>query len=117
VPLRTSALIEGWLEEFRALGYSGAGHIRVVPLADGGEEGVLAAQLTFGPTRYYVAPAAPGAREWRITFEEREEPATMTASRVLALSVEFATLSALCAFLQARSDAMFAEMAAGTLSR
>jgi hypothetical protein len=106
---RTVDLLQAWIDEFRTLGYVGAENLRVVPHTDEHDEGLVAAQMSFGPTRYYVAPSAPGGREWRITFEEREEPVSMTASRLLRLSSEFATLSALCAFLQARSDAQVTE--------
>ncbi len=111
MPFRTMGTLQGWIDDFRALGYDDAEILRVIPQdGDEGEDaGLIAARLRSVSTTFYVAPGADhGSTEWAVTFEPREDAAPLPAGKVMALAGELATLSALCAFLQARSEAFLA---------
>lgn len=107
MPFRTMSTLESWLDEFRALGYPLSTEVRVIPQdgEDGVDTGLVAAGLGNAPTAIYVAPAGAGSTSWHVTFEPRDVAASMPASKVLQLSGELATLSALCAFFEAKSEA------------
>jgi hypothetical protein len=99
--------LETWLAEFRALGYTTSEGIRVIPqdVEQGSDTGLVAAPLDSVSTVFYVQPVAEGSAAWQVTFEPRDEAASLDAASVMRLSGELATLSALCAFFQAKSEA------------
>ncbi|RWR18927.1 hypothetical protein D8Y23_08585 [Microbacterium enclense] len=108
MPFRTTATLQTWIDDFRALGYDDAGILRVIPQdsEDDSDTGLIAARLRSVSTTFYVAPdTEPGSTGWAVTFEPRETAAPLGSARVLALSGELAMLSALCMFLQARAQA------------
>ncbi len=108
MPFRTTATLQTWIDDFRALGYDDAGILRVIPQdsEDDSDTGLIAARLRSVSTTFYVAPdTEPGSSGWAVTFEPRETAAPLGSARVLALSGELAMLSALCTFLQARAEA------------
>ena len=111
MPFRRFGTLQAWVEEFEQLGYPLGGSIRVIP-QDGEAEadtGLVAVRILDSPTEIYIEPpAAPGA-EWTIMFEPREQPVKLGASAVKALASELATLSALCSFLQQKSDSFLAQ--------
>ncbi len=110
MPFRTLATLQAWVDDFAALGYD-AGILRVIPqdAEEGGDGGLIAAQLRSVSTTFYVAPEPEaGSTRWSVTFEPREDAAPLAGGRVMALSGELAMLSSLCAFLQARSEAFMA---------
>ncbi len=111
MPFRTMTTLQAWVDDFRALGYGDAEMLRVIPqeAEDDADAGLIAAQLRSVSTTFYVAPGNEhGSTEWAVTFEPREDAAPLPAGRVMALASELATLSALCSFLQARSEAFLA---------
>ena len=113
MPFRTMTTLQAWVDDFRALGYDDASILRVIPQdsEDGADAGLIAAQLKSVSTTFFVAPGPEqNSTEWAVTFEPREDAAPLPAGRVMALSGELATLSALCSFLQARSEAFLANI-------
>ncbi|MFG6402818.1 hypothetical protein [Microbacterium sp. P04] len=104
------ATLESWLDEFRSLGYPLVGSLKVIEQdgADGADTGLVGVHLVNASTVTYIQPESPTSRRWLITFERREEPVTLPAAQVLTLSTELATASALCAFLQAKHQALTA---------
>ncbi len=113
MPFRTMTTLQEWVDDFRALGYDDAGILRVIPQdsEDGADAGLIAAQLKSVSTTFFVAPGPEvHSTEWAVTFEPREDAAPLPAGRVMALAGELATLSALCSFLQARSEAFLAKI-------
>ena len=103
---RSQETLEAWIEEFRALGYPIAGTIKVISQdgEGGANTGLVSARLNNAPTVVYIQPSSPDAVEWAVTLESRDAPATLNAPGVLNLAAELAMLSALCAFLQAKSQ-------------
>ena len=111
MPFRTMTTLQTWVDDFRAMGYDHAEILRVIPQDgdDGSDTGLIAAQLRSVSTTFFISPGPEqGSTEWAVTFEPREDAAPLPAGSVMALSGELATLSALCSFLQARSEAFVA---------
>jgi hypothetical protein len=50
-----------------------------------------------------VQPEAPYSQTWVVTMEARDEPVVLDSAGLMNLSSELAVVSALCAFLQAKS--------------
>ena len=107
MPFRSMATLQSWVEEFERLGFPTKGSIRVMRQdgEDGADEGLVAMRLPGSPTEIYIEPPGPGERDWKITFEPREEYVTLGAAAVQTMARELATLSALCSFLQEKSNA------------
>lgn len=112
MPYRSMSTLESWLDEFRQLGYPIEGTIRVIPqdAEEDSDTGLIAATLGTAPTVFYVEPAAPGTANWQVTFEPRDTAASLSAAAVLKLANELSTLSAMCAFFQAKSEAFLRAM-------
>ncbi|TDN90720.1 hypothetical protein [Microbacterium sp. BK668] len=110
MPYRRFATLQAWVEEFTRLGYPLKGSIRVIPQdgEEGADTGLVAMRLLDSPTEIYIEPPAKPGAEWTITFEPREQAVRLGASAVKALAGELATLSALCAFLQQKSEELVA---------
>lgn len=105
MPFRTRRILEGWLEEFQQLGYPNAGSLKVMAQdsADGEDDGLVGVRLAHASTVTYVQPESPTSTRWLVTMEPRETPVVLDSAGLLNLSTELATVSALCAFLQAKS--------------
>ena len=112
VPYRTKAILESWLEEFRELGYPASAGLKVLTQdgADGADTGLVTVVLENASTEMYFQPTAQGGSKWAVTFEPRDEVVVLAAPEVLKLSTELATVSALCAFLEAKSLTFLAEL-------
>lgn len=113
MPFRTLSTLQTWVDDFTALGYD-TGILRVIPQEtdDDDDTGLIAAKLRSVSTTFFVAPeAGQDGTRWSVTFEPREDAAPLPGGRVMALSAELAMLSALCAFLQSRSEAFVAAAA------
>ena len=97
--------LETWLTEFHALGYPTDGTFRVIEQdgADGANTGLVAVRLSSG-LRAYLQPDNRG--RWVTTIESSETAFDLEPASVSRLSAELATVSALCAFLQATSIAV-----------
>jgi hypothetical protein len=105
MPFRSRRTLEAWLEEFSQLGYPIAGSLRVMDQdsADGEDTGLVGVSLRYAATVTYLQPDAPYSTRWVVTMEPRETPVVLDSAGLLNLSTELATVSALCAFLQAKS--------------
>lgn len=110
VPFRTKATLEEWVEEFGLLGYPQASQVRVIVQddLDGGDTGLITVTLTDATTVTYIQPIMVGSPRWVVTFEAREDQLELAAADVARLSSDLAVVSALCAFLQAKSAAFMA---------
>lgn len=111
MPFRRFATLQAWVEEFEQLGYPLGGAIRVIPQDGEGnaDTGLVAVRILDSPTEIYIEPPTSPGAEWMVMFEPREQPVKLGASAVKALAGELATLSALCSFLQEKSDAFLAQ--------
>jgi len=107
MPFRSMSTLESWLDEFRGLGYAIPGSIRVIQQdgAEGANTGLVAVTLANAPTEVYIQPETRDATRWAVTLEARAEAVTLTAPVLLGLTNELATISSLCAFLEAKSRA------------
>lgn len=112
MPFRSMTVLQRWVDEFKRLDYPAEGSIRVIPQDGelGADTGLVAVRLMNSPTEIYLEPPAESGLEWTIVFEAREEPVRLGASQVRELAAGLATLSALCAFLQQKSDDFSAEL-------
>ncbi len=104
---RSRATLESWLDEFQHLGYPVDATARVLEQdgADGANTGLVALRLSNGQGAY-IQPSAAG--RWALTLEPHDA-SELSAAEISRLSAELATVSALCAFLQAKSSAQGAE--------
>ena len=105
MPYRSRHTLEAWLEEFEQLGYPIAGSLRVMAQDsdDGEDSGLVGVQLAHASTVTYLQPDGPYSTRWVVTMEPREVAVVLDSAGLLNLSAELATVSALCAFLQAKS--------------
>ncbi|MFE5670210.1 hypothetical protein ACFQ58_01245 [Agromyces sp. NPDC056523] len=105
MPFRSLRTIQSWLDEFDQLGYHFGGDLRVIQQdgADGADTGLVSVRLVNAATVITIQPEVLGAPSWKVTMEPRDETVTMDAPAVLNLAAELAVVSALCAFLQAKS--------------
>lgn len=107
MPFRSRENLESWLDEFRRLEYPAIAALRAVELdgEDGATTGIVALKLTNAGTTAFVQPYVDGdSSRWVLTFESREEDVELSAAGVGALAAELMTVSALVAFLQAKSE-------------
>jgi hypothetical protein len=104
MPFRSKDSLAGWLAEFDELGYPSPVTTRVIDQdgSDGANTGLVAAQLTSG-LAVYIQPDVPGGSRWVVTIEAREDATDLSPAEVTRLSAEFATVAALCAFLEEKS--------------
>src|SRR5690349_17831617 len=105
MPFRSRRTLEAWLEEFVQLGYPASGSLKVMDQdsSDGEDTGLVGVQLAYASTVTYLQPDGPYSTRWVATMEPREAPVVLDSAGLLHLSTELATVSALCAFLQAKS--------------
>ncbi|WP_308798231.1 hypothetical protein [Agromyces silvae] len=105
MPFLSFRTLEGWLREFEGLGYPHGASLKVVHQdgANGADTGLVSVSLTGASTDTYIQPETVGSRKWFVTFEPRDASLMLDPAGVLHLSSELATVSALCAFLQAKS--------------
>lgn len=111
MPFRSKATLQSWLDEFAGLGYRVDGQLRVMDQdpEEGGDTGLVAVRLARASTVIYMQPEMDGSYEWLVTMEARETPVVLNAAAVLYLATELTTVSALCAFLQVKSQAFVAQ--------
>lgn len=107
MPFHSYEMLEHWLDEFADLGYPISARVKVVPQdgTDGADTGLITMNLLDALTLTYIQPEPLGSVHWGITFEAREHDLKMSAGRTLELSAELAMVSALCTFLQTKSQA------------
>ena len=113
MPFRSKATLQSWLDEFTQMGYPVAGELKVIEQdgEDGGDTGLVAVRLARATTVIYMQPEMDGSYEWLVTMEPRETPVVLNSAAVLNLATELTTVSALCAFLQVKSQAFVAQHA------
>jgi len=107
MPFRSLQTLEHWLGEFRQLGYPVDGLAAVMPQDgdDGENTGLVGVRLMNAATVIYIQPEAAGALRWVVTMEARDSAFALDAPALLKLAAELTMVSALCAFLEARSAA------------
>jgi len=107
MPFRNMETLESWLDEFRDLGYIVVGSVEVIPQdGDGGANtGLVTFHFTNASTPTSIQPGDENPARWVATMEPRDGSVVLDAPKLLELSGELAMLSALCAFLQAKSEA------------
>ena len=105
MPFRSRETLEAWVEEFRSLGYPFPGTFKVMQQDgdDGANTGLVGVQLAHASTVIYVQPEGPYALKWVATMEARDEPVMLDSVGLMNLAAELSVVSALCAFLQAKS--------------
>lgn len=101
---RSRDALDSWLREFGQLEHAVPVSARVIEQdgTDGANTGLVTAHLTNGLAVYLQPDAQDGAR-WVVTIEAREDATDLAHAEVARLSGEFATVAALCAFLEAKS--------------
>lgn len=106
MPFRNLATLESWIAEFRDLGYETAGSVKVIVQDgdDGADTGLVGVRLAYASTAVYLQPATDARGRWEATMEPRDEAVVLDAAGLLRLSSELAVLSALCTFLQTKSQ-------------
>jgi hypothetical protein len=104
---RTKEQLESWLAEFRQLGYSIGGELRVMQqdTVDGANAGLVTIALADVDTTVYIQPAMVGDAHWVVTLQ-CEEDVVLDAAGITRYATDMVTTSALCAFLEARSRAL-----------
>ncbi|GLJ81020.1 hypothetical protein [Microbacterium imperiale] len=109
MPFRSKQTLDAWIEEFQQFGYSLA--VKVIPQdgSSGRDTGLVGITMMNAQTVTYIEPDVPGGNKWRITFEPRETELRLDAGGALRLSTELAMVSALCAFLETKSNAFFGD--------
>lgn len=114
MPFRSLEMLESWLGEFRELGYPIAGTVKVIPQDRefGSDTGLVGVRLMNAQTVTYIQPVEPGSTTWVVTFEARDTDLQLDAAGAFRLSTELAMVSALCTFLQTKSKAYMANLAA-----
>ena len=102
---RSREVLEAWVEEFLALGYPLAGTLRVMDQdgGDGADTGLVGVHLAHASTITYLQPETPTSHRWVVALDPREETVVLDSPGLLHLATELSTVSALCAFLQAKS--------------
>lgn len=104
MPFRSINTLNSWLDEFAGLGYPTADAARVIAQdgADDADTGLVVFQFVNSPTLAYLQPELP-ALEWIVTIEGREGVIRMKPSTAMNVAYEFSVVSALGAFLEAKS--------------
>ncbi|TPW77451.1 hypothetical protein [Schumannella soli] len=111
MPYRAEETIQRWVAEFLDLGYDSRGLVRVLPQdpVDGDNAGLVAVRLESIDTSIFIQPREVGSYDWVTTLDEEEKMREFTAAQLAALSAELVMVSALTAFLQAKSLELTAE--------
>ena len=110
MPFRSKTTLTAWLQEFEELGYAIPGSIYVASQDgdEGANTGLVRVRMSNASTETYIQPEVQGAVRWVATFERREEELSLTAAQAQVLAQELSIISALCAFLQAKSASLTA---------
>ncbi|QIG39538.1 hypothetical protein G5T42_08590 [Microbacterium sp. 4R-513] len=105
MPFRSQQTLEGWLDEFRALGHPITGSLKVMQQDgdDGADTGLVGVRFANTSTITYLQPDGPYSAHWVVTMEPREEPVVLDAEGVHALAAELAMVGTLCRFLEEKS--------------
>jgi len=111
MPHRTESTIQRWVTEFLDLGYDSRGAISVLShdFAVAENSGLVAVRLRSIDTSIFIQPRELGSYQWVTTLEENDKLHEFTAPQLAALSAELIMVSALTAFLEAKSLEMTAE--------
>ena len=73
------------------------------------EAGLVAIELAHGAVASYIQPGVDGSPEWVATMEARDDALTLDAASLLSVAAELSVVSALCTFLQSKSEAFVGE--------
>jgi hypothetical protein len=109
MPFRNTETLQAWLHEFADQGHPEVKGLKVLRQdGDDNEAGLVRVQLTYASTATYLEPVAPGAPQWAVTLEPREDAVILDAAGLQQLATELALVSTLCAFLESKSEAFLA---------
>ncbi len=107
MPFRSMTTLESWVDEFRSQGYPLDVAVKVMGQDgdDGANTGLVGVVIAHSSVVIYIQPESTESDRWIATFEARESSVELDAPSLLRLASELTTISALCAFLQAKSVA------------
>lgn len=102
----TFELLDSWVDEFKTLNLEVSDGTKVIVQdGDGGRDtGLIGVTLEHATTAAFLQLDSGDPARWVATFEARDTPMVQDAAELLELSKEIATIAALCAFLQAKSN-------------
>ncbi|QEW02252.1 hypothetical protein [Microbacterium lushaniae] len=103
MPYRTQALLQDWMDQFRADGREIHGHVALQDGSDGRDTGLVIVRLVNATTEMFMQPVAPGEQRWEITLQARPHDSVITPDQLDELSVELQLAADLCRFLQEKS--------------
>ncbi len=103
-------LLEGWLADFRRLGYLTGSDIRLLDQDDetDPDAGLIVVDLSGAKTVTYLQPVTGGEGTWTATMEARDATIELDAVELVNLGNEVVVLGALVSFLEVRSKALLA---------
>lgn len=102
----TFEALDAWVEEFKTLNLdvSEGTKVMVQDGEDGRDTGLIGVRLQHVSTTAYLQLESLESGRWLATFEARDAAVVQDAAALLELSKEIATIAALCAFLQAKTN-------------
>lgn len=103
MPYRTHALLQSWLDEFRAQSSDIQGHVALQDGSDGSDTGLVIVRLQNATTGMFMQPVAPHDAHWEITLEARLSDLVISAEQLDDLAAELRRAAELCRFLEAKS--------------
>ncbi|WZH36215.1 MAG: hypothetical protein PIR02_15825 [Microbacterium enclense] len=104
-PLHPRALLQQWVDDFRAHGYLIAGSVHVAEQdgSDGRDTGLVVVQLHGKNVSIYMEPTGYDQPLWQATLTARPEEQTFGVADLAHLAAELVVAGNLCAYLQYRS--------------
>ena len=103
MPYRTQAVLQDWLDEFRAEGHEVHAHVALQDGSDGRDTGLVIVRLVNATTEMFMQPIAPGDYHWEITLQARPHDSVIAPDQLDELSAELQRAADLCRFLQEKS--------------
>lgn len=116
MPYRDRATVQRWIEEYPQRGSALRSTVSVLEqgFTPGPDSALVVVSLPHAPTLTYIQPIVTSGRVvWAVTFEARSETLTLGEAAVRQLADQFAEMSALCRYLQDRTDRADRSDAAG----
>lgn len=106
MPHRDQATVSAWVREFSELGHAMGTSVDVLPHEEeAGDTGLIVVRLREASTVTYLHTVTRETVKWVVVFEAREDAMELDAAAISQLAADLALVSALCGFLQAKTDA------------
>ncbi|GAA1700614.1 hypothetical protein GCM10009808_17870 [Microbacterium sediminicola] len=105
---RDQTTVHTWVADFLVSETGAAPDISVVDqyFTEGPDSGLVVVQLRTASTVTSIVPTSEGGTAtWRVQFEPRDETISLDGDQIASLAADLTTLSRLCRYLQARTDA------------